>query len=169
MSETELPNENTGDAPVVPQRSLSDNAEAMRVLAEADVTAQQGLDLEPTGLSYEMPEAPSIPMDIQDPHRAHDLCYKQVLRMLQRYLKGYPPKARAFVRKEIRLFLNEGATSGRDMRQTYYYLYEQAIVVIQAWVRQYGGSNVQALFIGFRELNDAREARSAATDGNESV
>jgi hypothetical protein len=147
-------------------RSIRDDEEAMRAIAEADENSQRAIQFPVIPQEGGDPDDALIPNDTQDPKRARTLYYKHVMRMLRKYLKGVPKPANAAIRKEIRLFLNEGHTSGRDVRQTYYHLYEVAIATILAWVKQYGGNNLQALFIAFRELNDARDARNSTPTGD---
>ena len=163
MAKNDSPNDKGITGSEKPTKSIHDNEDAMRILKEADEASVPVMGFMHTHVGVQLTEMNFIPFDIQDPARQHDMCYNQILKPLKKYLKDAPKDANKIIRKEIRLFLNEGATKGRDMRQTYFYLYEQAIQVIQTWIRQYGGGNLQALFIAFYDLNQQREKNQRAT------
>lgn len=97
---------------------------------------------------------PKLP-DIQDPDKAHQLYYGLYQKLLKKYLpKGDDfKKARKLIRDEGNVFLKEGKSIGRDGRQAYTHIMQEAVNTIISWYNETKGQDLFGLYNKFKEIN----------------
>lgn len=99
-------------------------------------------------------EIPKLP-DTQNPIKAYRLYYGLYQKLLRKYLpKGDEyKKARKLIRVEANLFLKDGEPTGRDGKQAYTHIMQEAINMIIDWYNKTRGKDLFALYNIFKEMN----------------
>ncbi len=136
-------------------KSIHQDDEIMKILKAAESQMPEELTL-----FKEIEKGKVIPRipDTQDPELAHKLYYGFYRRLLTKYLpKGEEyKKARKLIRDEANLFLKDGKTTGRDSRQAYTFMMQEAVNTIIDWYNETKGTNLSELYNRFKDNNEKR-------------
>lgn len=102
--------------------------------------------------------------DVQDPEMAYQLYHGSLQPLLRKYLNGTTSQAKSSIRVQVNLLLKDGHKKGRDGKQAYYYRLQQAIDIINKWIKLCAADKIPLtetrtfrLYIMFKDAVDSLE------------